>query len=158
MEDWWKKNLNGIKSFYLFFFIIILFAFFGYLVFAESGGLIQSNQWDENLTNVYISSSAWGDVDNDGDLDLVLTGDANGNVAKVYINNGSSLLESNQWQENLSAVFHSSLAWGDVDNDGDLDLVVTGCISGTLLSCTTVSQSKVYINNGSSLLESNQWQ
>ncbi|MCB0193206.1 MAG: VCBS repeat-containing protein [Anaerolineae bacterium] len=73
---------------------------------------------DQNTTR----SIAWGDVDNDGDLDLAV-----GNFASVpnrlYINDNGTLQTEPAW-----IAFQSentvSVAWADMDNDGDLDLAV----------------------------------
>ena len=170
MEDWWKKNLNGIKSFYLFFFIIILLVFFVYLVFAESPGLVRSNQWEGNLNGTKFSSSIFGDIDNDGDLDLAMMGcvDATGttcegasddSIFRIYINNGSSLLENTTWQQNLIVINTGSIAFGDVDNDGDLDIMATGCHLGggdTVVDCNSWN-STIYINNGTSFVNDSAW-
>ncbi len=80
---------------------------------------------------------AWGDWDNDGDLDLAVGGGSRGNqwgmFILVYENEGGTLQldpESGAgWQQviegGLAAAFKpADLAWGDWDNDGDLDLFV----------------------------------
>ncbi|MFH1680793.1 MAG: FG-GAP-like repeat-containing protein, partial [Candidatus Eisenbacteria bacterium] len=69
---------------------------------------------------------AWGDYDNDGDLDLVLAGTSDtGRVALVFSNDGSGMLALDPAQV-LTRVSQASVAWGDYDNDGDLDLYVQG--------------------------------
>jgi hypothetical protein len=92
------------------------------------------------MTAVTISSVAWGDYDNDGDLDILLTGGANlGPVSKVYRNDGSDTFH--EITMGLTGVAFSSVAWGDYDNDGDLDILLTGEDSARN------SVSKVYRNN-----------
>ena len=92
-----------------------------------------------NLTGVSYSSVAWGDYDNDGDLDILLTGDDGSNyISKVYRNDGGGSFTD--IGANLTGVYHSSVAWGDYDNDGDLDILLTGDDGSNLLS-------KVYRNN-----------
>ena len=77
-----------------------------------------------------IGSVAWGDYDNDGDLDILLTGihfiryDS-----KIYRNNGNNTF-TEQTSISLTGVRWSSAAWGDYDNDGDLDILLTGCYYG----------------------------
>ena len=62
---------------------------------------------------------AWGDWNNNGQLDLAL---ANGSHAQVYRNAGGALQPV--WASTDGPV--ASVAWGDWDNDGDLDLAAGG--------------------------------
>ena len=81
-----------------------------------------------SLTGVNDGSIAWGDYDNDGDLDLVVTGDdtaGSSPTATIYENQGGGMFAP-LTNANLTGVSSGSSAWGDYDNDGDLDLVVTG--------------------------------
>ncbi len=80
---------------------------------------------DAGLTGVDYSSADWGDYDNDGDLDILLTGTAAGlhRVSRVYRNNGGTFTDIGAL---LPGVHWGSAAWGDYDNDGDLDILLTG--------------------------------
>ena len=77
--------------------------------------------------DVYNSALAWGDYDNDGDLDLVVIGFrmGTGNTAKIYENKGDGTFEDSGITD-LMAVAGGSVAWADYDNDGDLDLALSG--------------------------------
>ena len=78
------------------------------------------------LTGVSYGSVAWGDYDNDSDLDILITGEAGSNgvrVAQVYRNNGGIFGDIGA---TLTGVAFSSVAWGDYDKDGDLDILLTG--------------------------------
>jgi uncharacterized repeat protein (TIGR01451 family) len=76
------------------------------------------------LTGVYLSSAAWGDYDNDGDLDILLSGDTDpGRVSQVYRNDDGSFTDISAA---LTGVRYSSVAWGDYDNDADLDILLSG--------------------------------
>jgi hypothetical protein len=67
----------------------------------------------------------WGDFDRDGDLDLLLTGESyNGPVSKIYRNNRNGNFEDIHAQ--LIGLYMSDGHFGDYDNDGDLDVVISG--------------------------------
>jgi hypothetical protein len=83
---------------------------------------------EAGLVDVSDGSVAWGDYDNDGDLDILISGyywDGNNNViTKIYRND-----ENNNFTDINSAligVYFSSAQWGDYDNDGDLDILLSG--------------------------------
>jgi hypothetical protein len=72
---------------------------------------------------------SWADFDNDGDLDLFIThvmwGDPSSSANFLYQNDGTGNFTSvtGQGIVNDGAYSYGS-AWGDYDNDGDLDLYV----------------------------------
>ncbi|MCD4737496.1 MAG: VCBS repeat-containing protein, partial [Bacteroidales bacterium] len=97
-----------------------------------------------SLTGVSYSSVAWGDYDNDGDLDILLTGwSSEGYISKIYKNNGDNSF-TEQTSIYLTGVYFSSVAWGDYDNDGDLDILITGA-TGAYPDYNPIS--KIYKNN-----------
>ncbi len=61
---------------------------------------------------------AWGDYDNDSDLDLAV---GNWGDNYLYTNNGDSTFTE---QQQFGTANTNSVAWGDYDNDSDLDLAV----------------------------------
>ena len=98
---------------------------------------------------VEAGSNAFVDVDGDGDQDILLTGISLGlgiPITKLYINNGEG-----QFTEDVSALFEgvsfSAIAFADIDNDDDPDLLIAGRNS------TNNSITKLYINSGSGLFE-----
>ncbi len=86
---------------------------------------------DAGLTGVAWGSVAWGDYDRDGDLDILLAGgeryDYQGQairfVTKLYRNDNGVFTHVGA---NLPGIFEGKAAWGDYDNDGDLDVLLAG--------------------------------
>lgn len=75
--------------------------------------------------------SAWGDYDNDGDVDLFVS---NNGSFLFYINNGAGSFERLPVTDFVYFASNSlSTAWGDLENDGDLDLVVSSYDHKTML-------------------------
>jgi hypothetical protein len=81
------------------------------------------------LAGLYVSSVAWGDLDNDGLLDFLLEGlSGNRFISQLWRNTGSSF--TNVPVPGLAGIADGSLAWGDYDNDGRLDFFITGLTNG----------------------------
>ena len=79
-----------------------------------------------NLPDMAFGAAAWSDVDGDGDLDLALQGVAETEryLTDVFRNAGGGQFEP--MQVDVQPVAHGSFDWGDVDGDGDDDLLVNG--------------------------------
>ena len=144
-------------------FVILTFVFFIFLFFclASAQRYFSENQtWQENLTGVFHSGISFGDIDNDGDLDLVTMGCTAGGVdtcttadkIRIYINNGITLTENSTWEQNLTSLGYGSLAFGDIDNDGDLDLALVGDVGGGN------GDVRIYTNDGATLTENSTWE
>jgi hypothetical protein len=89
---------------------------------------------------IYTRQLAAGDLDGDGDLDIAMTGnfgDFGSPSVSIYFNNGDGTFaaEVNYYAGDCPY----STAIGDLDSDGDLDLVVTDQYNG---------QASVFLNNG----------
>jgi len=89
-------------------------------IFTELTGL--------GLTGVSMCSVASGDYDNDGDLDILLSGNSDNNpTTKIYRNEGNFIFNEHT-NMGIQDVEYCSVAWGDYDNDGDLDFLLAGRI------------------------------
>lgn len=86
-----------------------------------------SEQIGQAFEGVWVGSVAFSDVDGDGDQDLLITGggSSGGRIARLYINDGTGNF-SEQTGSSLEGVWVSSLAFSDVDQDGDPDVLITG--------------------------------
>ncbi len=91
--------------------------------------------------SIRYSSIALGDINSDGDLDLITSGQDNGSLFRLnrYMNKGDG---SFSISTNIGpGVYYSSIALGDIDSDSDLDLIVTGWDGAT-------RRLDRYMNNG----------
>ena len=89
----------------------------------------------EPTNNRFSFAAAWGDYDDDGDPDLYVANDFGRN--NLYSNNGDGTFEDRAADlgvEDLGAGM--SAAWGDYDNDGDLDLYTANMWSSAGLRIT----------------------
>ena len=95
------------------------------------------------LTNMGNSQAAWGDLDNDGDLDIAIAGEtySSGTVTKLFRNDAGTFAEI---PCTLPGVHFPSLDWGDYDRDGDLDLLITGQDS-LGIPITKIAKNKIEI-------------
>jgi hypothetical protein len=93
------------------------------------------------LAGVYLGDVRWGDYDNDGDLDLGVLGSAipGPPISKIYRNDGGGTFTD--INAALMQLGNGGIAWGDYDNDNDLDLVMGG-------GDTTLVRQKIYRNDG----------
>src|SRR6185295_16311295 len=84
---------------------------------------------------------AFGDYDNDGDMDLYMSGTTDGTnfISRIY-RKGAGLNAFSDIAAGIPGVVYGSGAWGDCDGDGDLDLVMTGIGAGT--------NAKIWRNSG----------
>ena len=88
-------------------------------------------------------SIAFADTDGDGDQDLLITGRDNSpnHYAHFYLNDGSGNFTPDTTQP-FEPSIGGNLEFADIDNDGDLDLFMTGRHNNNLIF------SKLYQNDG----------
>ena len=103
-------------------FSICLFstAFINAQTFTEATG--------QMFTGISFSSIAFADIDGDSDVDLLITGDTTnqGQSATIlYSNDGTGIFTEISGTPFVSVLW-SSVAFADVDNDSDLDVMICG--------------------------------
>ena len=104
------------------------------LVLIRNDGELGPGEWEYSYIDVEIgdlsaglSDMAWGDVDGDGDEDLVVGTDWQ---TKVFRNDAGTLVMTDTvlpgyLEDNFQADFDlQSITWADFDNDNDLDLLL----------------------------------
>ena len=78
------------------------------------------------FAEVRYSSIAFTDVDGDGDQDVLISGDSNtGVISKLYVNDGSGYF-SEVFGMPFRGVQNGSIAFAEIDGDGDQDVLITG--------------------------------
>lgn len=93
------------------------------------------------FTGIYLGTSEFGDIDGDGDPDLVLMGYADsGTFSGMYLNDGSGVFTLTA--SSFPALNGSDIAFSDVDDDTDMDIVMAGN------DPNTGGTTKLYFNNG----------
>jgi hypothetical protein len=102
------------------------------------GGLETFPSWRSD-DSLYSFRSAWGDADNDGDLDLaVATGEAYHARLRpnlIFYNDNGTIQTSPGWASADSNACYD-VKWVDIDTDGDLDLAF----------CEAGGPVKIYLN------------
>jgi len=119
-------------------------------VYVNNGSGVFTDQTDARTGGLtgWFRGAGLGDCDLDGDLDLILAQDFN-KLPQLLINGGTGFF-TNESATRLPALTLSSSRglFGDVDNDGDLDLFFTNGSTANKFGC---GQYRLYRNDGTCL-------
>ena len=112
----------------------------------RNNGIFRFTISTAGIPGLYSGSAAFGDYDNDGDPDLIITGVDHGAgyqyATRLYRNDGSDGFF--RLNIPLEGKAYGDVAWGDYDNDGDLDILLTGASS----QIDATYRAVIYRNDG----------
>lgn len=94
-----------------------------------------------DLQDADVGDMAMADIDNDGDLDILLTGKGGPVRTTLYANDGNGNF-TEVIGDPFFDVFRSVVGFEDIDNDGDKDVLITGTTSSPVIT------ANLYINDG----------
>lgn len=106
---------------------------------------------NQNFMGTYFGTNKIFDANGDGYKDILVTGFSTSYVpeTKLYLNNGG--ISFTEYTSGISNIYFSSIDVFDVDNDSDLDIVISG------MDGTYTPALKLYFNNGTgNFVDSNQ--
>ena len=102
-----------------------------------------------SINGVYNGTADWLDYDNDGDLDILITGTSgSAAIAKIYENVNGTFTDDQTASSNLTGVSESSVSWGDYDNDGDSDILLSGNTGASFVTKLYKNTSGSFTNSG----------
>jgi alpha-tubulin suppressor-like RCC1 family protein len=101
----------------------LILGFFSWVALSLSAHALTFTDIGANLTGVDGASVAWGDYDNDGQLDLLVSGSG----TSIIYHNSNGVFTVGAF---LTGISYGQAVWGDYNNDGRLDVMQDGFGSG----------------------------
>ena len=114
----------------------------GLLIFTQpisAQNFVEASPSDQFEGVYYFGAVAFGDIDGDNDLDVIMNGrSANDPITKMYTNDGMGNF-SEVMDIPFEDYFQGSVSFADVDGDNDQDIFITGVWGG---------KARLYLNDG----------
>lgn len=101
------------------------------------------------FANIANGDVAFADFNGNGNLDVIITGFSNERISKLYINKGEARYEEVK-NTPFEAVSQSSILIADVNQDGNLDVIING------QNNSNIAMTKLYINDEAGKFVTNQ--
>lgn len=89
---------------------------------------------------------AAGDIDGDGDIDIVFSGADDTEKGAIMINDGTGVFTEQQGERVIKMGQAGNIQFGDIDGDGDLDVIFTGWGGGS-----SVDYRGIALNDGNGI-------
>ena len=89
----------------------------------QEGSFVNTNQ---SFNKVYDGDLSWVDLNKDGWLDLVVSGYNQEAKTDIYISDNGQTFNKSNTDWGIPNAYASTMSWGDLDNDGDIDLAFVG--------------------------------
>jgi hypothetical protein len=118
----------------------------GYITMINNGHGGFSEFWQYSDPDILYGDVALGDIDNDGDVDAVVSNgdDSASGLTKIFLNNGNGSFTRSE--NTIEETVWSHLALGDLDLDGDMDVFITNF----------GRTNKVFLNDGTGYFSDSQ--
>lgn len=118
-------------------------------VFINNGDGTFKDKSNDYGINTSAFSAAFGDVDNDADMDMFLLNNSEkdpGAVPYLFLNDGHGNLEKTTCGVEVPAQDARAVGFGDIDNDGDIDFYLTAKFGRNYLLRNDLKSSNHYID------------
>jgi len=106
---------------------------------------------ESGLPDLHSGAIAWGDLDADGDLDLVFSGVSSSNelLTVVAKNSGDGTFETDE--DMITGIGYGDADLADIDGDLDLDLVISGASDNGFVTLVMRNDSGSFTDTGANL-------